>query len=56
MAAGSVATAVGAARRRVGHTVSVVVEVDRIEAAVVDVVPLGWITHSAPRLDVALDL
>ena len=106
-AAGSVAAAVGAARRRVGHTVSVVVEVDRIdqiEAAVaggadvilldnlrgdelqeavglvggrarteasggvtlsnvaaiahsgVDVVSLGWITHSAPRLDVALDL
>jgi nicotinate-nucleotide pyrophosphorylase (carboxylating) len=106
-AAGSVAAAVDAARRRVGHTVSVVVEVDRIdqiEAAVaggadvilldnlrgdelheavglvggrarteasggvtlsnvaaiahsgVDVVSLGWITHSAPRLDVALDL
>jgi nicotinate-nucleotide pyrophosphorylase (carboxylating) len=105
-AAGSVAAAVDAVRRRVGHTVSVVVEVDRldqIEAAVtggadvilldnlrgdelreavtlvdgrarteasggvtaanvaviadsgVDVVSLGWITHSAPRLDVALD-
>lgn len=105
-AAGSVAAAVDAVRRRVGHTVSVVVEVDRldqIDAAVaggadvilldnlrgdelreavtlvdgrarteasggvtpanvaaiahsgVDVVSLGWITHSAPRLDVALD-
>jgi nicotinate-nucleotide pyrophosphorylase (carboxylating) len=106
-AAGSVAAAVDAVRRRVGHTVSVVVEVDRldqIDAAVaggadvilldnlrgdalreavarvdgrarteasggitpsnvaaialsgIDVVSLGWITHSAPRLDVALDL
>jgi len=106
-AAGSVAAAVDAVRRHVGHTVSVVVEVDRldqIEAAVVggadvilldnlrgdelreavvlvagrarteasggvtpanvaaiahsgvDVISLGWITHSAPRLDVALDL
>ena len=106
-AAGSVKEAIAAVRRRVGHTVSVVTEVDSLEQiddAVeggadvilldnlrgedlrrgvervggracteasggitgttageiahcgVDVISLGWITHSAPRLDVALDL
>ena len=107
VAAGGIAPAVAAVRARVGHTVHVEVEVDRLEqveealaagadsilldnlgddelrdavtlvagravteasggitperaAAVartgVDVVSLGWLTHSAPRLDVALDL
>lgn len=106
-AAGGVSQAVAAVRAAVGHTVSIVVEVDRVdqiedaieagahtvlldnlrdddlrrgvdaiagrataeasggitaESAVaiaeagVDVISLGWITHSAPRLDVALDL
>ena len=105
-AAGSAAAAIEAVRRRVGHTVSVIVEVDRLDqiedavaagvdvvlldnmrdddlrkgvdmvagravteasggitpdavaaiaASGVDVISLGWITHSAPRLDVALD-
>ena len=105
--AGSVSAAVAAARNSIGHTVSITVEVDRldqIEAAVhggadvvlidnlrgddlrravemvdgralteasggitpataadvaatgVDIISLGWITHSAPRLDVALDV
>ena len=105
--AGSVAAAIASARGAVGHTVSITVEVDRvdqIDAAVhggadvilidnlrgddlrkavdhvagravteasggvtpqnaaavaasgVDVISLGWITHSAPRFDVALDL
>ncbi len=104
--AGSIADAVRRVRSSVGHTVSITVEVDRIDqidAAVeggadiilldnlrgddlrravaqvggravteasgnitvdtaadvaacgVDVISLGWITHSAPRLDVALD-
>ena len=107
VAAGGIAPAVAAVRARVGHTVHVEVEVDRLEqveealaagadsilldnlgddelrdavtlvagravteasggitpqraAGVartgVDVVSLGWLTHSAPRLDVALDL
>ncbi len=106
-AAGGIGPAVAAVRERVGHTVHVEVEVDRLEqiaeaidaradtilldnltddqlreavgmiagrarteasggitperaAAVaatgVDVISLGWLTHSAPRLDVALDL
>ncbi len=105
-AAGGVAEALAAVRSSVGHTVSIVVEVDRLDqiedaivggahtilldnlrgddlrrgveaiagrataeasgsitaesaaaiaAAGVDVISLGWITHSAPRLDVALD-
>ncbi len=105
--AGSVSAAIAAARAAVGHTVSITVEVDRLDqiddavaggadiilidnlrgddlrravelvggravteasggitpdnaaeiaAAGVDVISLGWITHSAPRLDVALDL
>jgi len=106
-AAGSITAAVRAARDRVGHTVTITVEVDRLEqlgevldagadivlldnmdppmlrsaveqvdgraiteasggitletvqqvaATGVDVISLGWLTHSAPRLDVALDL
>ncbi len=106
-AAGGIGPAVAAVRARVGHTVHVEVEVDRLDqiaealdagadtilldnltddalreavgmiagrarteasggiaperaAAVaatgVDVISLGWLTHSAPRLDVALDL
>ena len=106
-AAGSVADAIAAVRADVGHTVTVVVEVDHLDQideavnggaevilldnlrgddlrrgvelvagrarteasggitpetvgqiaeAGVDIVSLGWITHSAPRLDVALDL
>lgn len=106
-AAGSVAAAVAAVRRSVGHTVTITVEVDRIDqidaavdggahvilldnlrgddlragvaavggravteasggitpetaAAVaetgVDIISLGWLTHSAARLDVALDM
>ncbi|MEX2549580.1 MAG: carboxylating nicotinate-nucleotide diphosphorylase [Nitriliruptoraceae bacterium] len=106
-AAGGIGPAVAAVRARVGHTVHVEVEVDRLEqiaeaiaagadtilldnladeqlreavgliagrvrteasggitperaAAVaatgVDLISLGWLTHSAPRLDVALDL
>jgi len=106
-AAGGIGPAVAAVRSRVGHTVHVEVEVDRLDqiaealdagadtilldnltddqlreavgliagrarteasggitperaAAVaatgVDVISLGWLTHSAPRLDVALDL
>lgn len=106
-AAGSITAAVAAVRARVGHTVTVEVEVDRIAqlpealeagadvvlldnmapatlaeavrlvagravteasggitvetvravaATGVDVISVGWITHSAPRLDVALDL
>ena len=107
VAAGSITAAVRGVRARVGHTVSVELEVDRLDqlpealavgvdvllldnlgpdalreavalvdgAAVteasggitvdtvravaesgVDVISVGWITHSAPRLDVALDL
>jgi nicotinate-nucleotide pyrophosphorylase (carboxylating) len=107
VAAGSITAAVRAARDRIGHTVTIEVEVDLLEqldevldagadivlldnmdpqtlrAAVarvggrviteasggitldtvrevaatgVDVVSLGWLTHSAPRLDVAIDL
>ncbi|TVR37870.1 MAG: carboxylating nicotinate-nucleotide diphosphorylase [Nitriliruptor sp.] len=106
-AAGSITAAVRAVRDRVGHTVTITVEVDRLEqlgevldagadivlldnmdppmlrsaveqvdgraiteasggitletvqqvaATGVDVISLGWLTHSAPRLDVALDL
>lgn len=106
-AAGSVADAVAAVRRSVGHTVTITVEVDHIDqiddavnggahvilldnlrgddlrAGVervggravteasggitpdtapavaetgVDIISLGWLTHSAPRLDVALDM
>lgn len=106
-AAGSITAAVRAARDRIGHTVTVEVEVDRLDqidevldagadiilldnmdpqtlrAAVarvdgravteasggitldtvqevaatgVDVISLGWLTHSAPRLDVSIDL
>ena len=106
-AAGSITAAVRAARDRIGHTVTITVEVDRLEqvrevldagadivlldnmdpptlrsaveqvdgrvateasggitldtvrevaASGVDVISLGWLTHSAPRLDVALDL
>ncbi len=106
-AAGSITAAVRAARARIGHTVTITVEVDRVEqldevldagadivlldnmdpqtlrAAVarvdgravteasggitldsvrevaatgVDVISLGWLTHSSPRLDVAVDL
>ena len=106
-AAGSITAAVRAARDRIGHTVTITVEVDRLEqlgevldagadivlldnmdppmlrsaveqvdgraiteasggitletvqqvaATGVDVISLGWLTHSAPRLDVALDL
>ncbi len=105
--ADSAAEAIAAVRAAVGHTVSITVEIDRldqIESAIeggadivlldnlrgadlrravelvdgravteasgsvtidtvaevaasgVDVISLGWITHSAPRLDVALDL
>ena len=104
--AGSITQAVAAARARVGHTVTIEVEIDRldqldealeagadvilldnmdpptIEAAVkqiagqaiceasggitpdtartiaatgVDILAVGWITHSPPRLDVAID-
>jgi nicotinate-nucleotide pyrophosphorylase (carboxylating) len=104
--AGSITEAVAAARAHVGHTVTIEVEIDRldqlpealeagadvilldnmdpptIEAAVkriagraiceasggitldtartvaatgVDILAVGWITHSAPRLDVAID-
>ncbi len=107
VAAGSITAAVAAVRAQVGHTVSVTVEVDRLDQipeaveagadvllldnldpaalreavgmvagralteasggitpatardiamAGVDVLSLGWLTHSAPRLDVALDL
>lgn len=107
VAAGSITAAVAAVRARVGHTVTVELEIDRIDqlpealdagidivlldnmsadqlreavtlvdgratteasgritptraaelaATGVDVLSLGWITHSAPRLDVALDL
>ena len=107
VAAGSIGAAVERVRAAVGHTVSVTVEVDRLDqidealtagadvllldnldadalaqavglvdgravteasggitpdrartlaAAGVDVISLGWVTHSAPRLDVALDL
>ncbi|MFP4233759.1 MAG: carboxylating nicotinate-nucleotide diphosphorylase [Nitriliruptoraceae bacterium] len=107
VAAGGIAPAVAAVRARVGHTVHIEVEVDRLDqieealaagvdsilldnldeaalaeavdrtasralteasgsitleraAAVaatgVDVLSLGWLTHSAPQLDVALDL
>jgi nicotinate-nucleotide pyrophosphorylase (carboxylating) len=106
-AAESIGAAIASVRTSVGHTVSITVEVDRLEqidealaggadvilldnlrgadlragveriagraiaeasggitpegAAVVaatgvDVISLGWLTHSAPRLDVALDL
>ena len=105
-AAGGVSEALAAVKATVGHTVSIVVEVDRldqIEDAItggahvilldnlrgddlaagvemiagravaeasgsmtpdvvrtvaqsgVDIISMGWITHSAPRLDVALD-
>ena len=107
VAAGSIGVAVERVRAAVGHTVTVTVEVDRLDqieealaagadvllldnldadalaaavglvdgravteasggitpdsarqlaSAGVDVVSLGWLTHSAPRLDVALDL
>lgn len=107
VAAGSITAAVRAARARIGHTVTITVEVDRLEqldevldagadivlldnmdpptlraavarvdgravteasggitldtvrevaASGVDVISLGWLTHSAPRLDVAVDL
>lgn len=107
VAAGSITAAVARVRASVGHTVSVTVEVDRLDqidealaagvdvllldnldaaalteavarvdgravteasggitadgarrlaASGVDVLSLGWLTHSAPQLDVALDL
>ena len=107
VAAGSIGAAVAAARRSVGHTVTIELEIDRLDqideameagvdvilldnmtadqlaiavdkiggraiteasggitpetahaiaASGVDVISIGWITHSAPRLDVALDL
>lgn len=107
VAAGSITSAVEAVRRHIGHTVTIELEVDRIDqleeameagvdivlldnmtpdelriavdkvagraiteasggitpdtahaiaASGVDVISVGWITHSAPRLDVALDL
>lgn len=106
VAAGSITAAVRAARDRIGHTVTIEVEVDRLEqidevldagadivlldnmdpqtmrraveridgralteasggitldnvrqvaASGVDVISLGWLTHSAPWLDVAMD-
>ncbi len=105
--ANSIGEAVSSARAAIGHTVSITVEVDRLDqieeaieagadillidnlrgdelrraveivggravteasggitpdvaadiaAAGVDIISLGWITHSAPRLDVALDI